>query len=311
MQQKILLDTDIGTDPDDAHCLTYLRKQPACDLLGVTTVGRESGTRAKLAAIFTRHFGAASVPIAAGADRPYVPTRYWWDHQVGQAPVLDEWPVPTAYAPGKALELMRDVIRAHPGEVTLLAVGPLTNVGLLAAADPETASLVKELILMGGALPNPDGTGRTECNIMLDPVSAGAVFHHPWPRVRVVSLDTTRGKGITGEQMYSRLAREAFGPLLAFPEARQGRGQAKGIGGHDPLTAAVVFAPELLAFDHGRIGIRLSNHEPNGTALPGDNITGWTTFVPAADGPHEWAVQQDADALTRAFHAHLFEVLER
>jgi purine nucleosidase len=308
--KKIFLDTDIGTDPDDGLCLTYLLKQTACDLLGITTVGREATIRAKLAEVFTRHFGRTEIPIAAGADIPYFPTPYWWDHKIGQAPVLDEWPVETDYARGAALELMRRAIRANPGEVTLVAVGPLTNVGLLAAADPETASMVKELVLMGGFLPEEDGTGRCECNTMLDPVSAGAVYHRPWPELRVVSVDTTRATNITGEQIYDRLDRDDLAPLFGFAEVRQGRGNAKGIGGHDPLTAASIFAPELLPFQRGRVGITLSKCPPKkDESLEGDNITGWTTFTPEEGGPHGWARPGDWEAMKAAFHEHLFEVL--
>ncbi|MFO7870350.1 MAG: nucleoside hydrolase [Kiritimatiellia bacterium] len=308
--KKVFLDTDIGTDPDDSLCLTYLLCQPRCNLLGITTVGRESGTRARLAGIFTRHFGAPAIPIAAGADQPFFSTPYWRGHELGQAGVLEKWPVETSFAPSMAVPLMREAIRAHPGEVSLVAVGPLTNVALLAVSDPETALMVKELVIMGGKYDQDPDSPQTECNTMLDPVSAGAVFQHRWPEVRVISLDTTGGKSITMAQMEENLDREKFAPLYAFAEARHGRGNAKGIGGHDPLTAATLFAPDLLTFKRGRTRIRLSDHDPaRGTPLEGDSITGWTTFEPAEDGPHSVAAHEDADAARRAFHKHLFEVL--
>lgn len=209
-RQKVLLDTDIGSDPDDSLCLTYLLKQSACDLLGITTVGPDSPTRAKLAAIFTRQLGAPDIPVAAGADAPYFPNQHWPGHQVWQAPVLDQFPVNTEYRRGQALGLMREIIRANPGEVSLVAVGPLTNVGLLAGADPETAAMVKEVVFMGGFFHYDPQAPRTECNIMLDPVSAGSVVHYPWPELRAVSLDITRGKGITMDQVNQHLDSDPF-----------------------------------------------------------------------------------------------------
>lgn len=305
---KVFLDTDIGTDSDDACCLAYLLSQPDCELLGVSTVGPDSPVRAQLAELFCRHLGQAYLPIGAGAPSPLYPNYYWPHHRVNQHTALERWPVPTRYAPGEALPLMRDVIRAHPGEVTLLTIGPLTNAALLATADPETAALVKTIVIMGGRFTYPPEQPQTECNIMLDPTAAGSVFHFPWRELRILGLDTSGGLAIPAETFAERCAGQRLEPLLHCCRQwwdKRPRDQARQ-GVHDPLTAATLFAPELCSFTRGRISTKLCTHDlARGFALPGDAVTGALTFTPEAAGPHQLAGPADRAAV----HEHLLGVL--
>src|SRR5881397_3451936 len=144
----LLLDTDIGSDIDDAVCLAYLLRQPRCELLGVTTVTGEVAERAALCEVICRAAGREEIPIHAGASsvlllgpgQPRVP----------QYEAIRERPHRRDYEPGAAVEFLRRTIRRRPGEITLLAIGPFTNVALLFATDPEIPSLLKELVIMGG-----------------------------------------------------------------------------------------------------------------------------------------------------------------
>src|SRR5437764_4515673 len=120
----ILLDTDIGSDIDDALCLAYLLRQPRCELLGITTVSGEPEPRARLADAICQAEGRGDIPIHSGSPLPLLrPQR---QPEAPQAAVLPRWPHRSNFPPCTAVTFLRDTIRARPGEVTLLAVGPMT-----------------------------------------------------------------------------------------------------------------------------------------------------------------------------------------
>src|SRR5687768_10555483 len=129
---KLLLDTDIGTDVDDAVALAYLLAQPECDLLGITTVTGQATARAALCSVLTTAAGRADIPIYPGAEQPLAGEQRQPVAQ--QAPSLERWPhqaeFPQAGGSG-AVDFLRRTIRANPGEVVLLTIGPLTNAAQL------------------------------------------------------------------------------------------------------------------------------------------------------------------------------------
>ena len=141
----VLFDTDIGSDIDDAVALAYLLKQPQCELAGITTVTGNTAERAAMAEIVCRAGSREDIPIHAGLTGPLL-------HGPGQPHVpqfdaVKHLPHRTDYA-NTAVDFLRETIRARPGEITLLAVGPMTNIAVLFAADPEIPSLLKRIVLM-------------------------------------------------------------------------------------------------------------------------------------------------------------------
>ncbi len=145
---KVLLDTDIGTDIDDALALAYLLCQERCELLGVTTVTGEPRKRAEMVSALCRQAGRDDIPIHCGC--PEAMLIEMRQKVAEQAAALGDWPRRKDFPPGTAIEFLRRTIREHPGEITLLAIGPLTNVGVLFAADPQVPSLLAGLVLMCG-----------------------------------------------------------------------------------------------------------------------------------------------------------------
>src|SRR5579859_2258646 len=131
----VQLDTDIGSDIDDAVALAYLLKEPRCDLLGITTVTGDVQKRAALAEIVCAAAGRSDIPIHCGRreplnggpGQPLVP-QY---EAVSDRAHTRDWPENTA------VEFMRGVIRSRPGEVVLLSIGPYSNLALLFGLDPE------------------------------------------------------------------------------------------------------------------------------------------------------------------------------
>ena len=185
MTTKLILDTDIGGDIDDAICLAYLLMQPECDLLGITTVTGEPEKRAALASVLCEAAGK-DIPIYPGLDQPILGEQR--QRVAEQAVALPRWPHRSLFPRGEAVEFLRRTIRAHPGEITLLTIGPLTNVGLLFALDREIPHLLKEVVMMGGVYLRWEP--GLEWNVSLDTVAASIVFGSPVP-VRAIGLDVT------------------------------------------------------------------------------------------------------------------------
>src|SRR6266508_535894 len=174
MPEKILLDTDIGTDIDDAVCLAYLLAQPQCELLGITTVTGEVDKRAMMASALCRVAGK-QVPIYPGADTPFLIAQKQPVAQ--QASALSKWDRDTQFPKGEAVEFLRQTIRQHPGEITLLTIGPLTNIGLLFKVDPEIPRLLKQIVLMCGVFTDLSPKyGPLEWNAILDPHATAIVY---------------------------------------------------------------------------------------------------------------------------------------
>jgi len=182
----VLLDTDIGTDIDDAFALALIMSSPELELLGVTTVSGDPAARARLAAKFLWEAGGKwrQVPVVAGASGPAQPIEQtrWADGFVSPQ-ILKE----------SAVDFLRGQFHRRPGEITLVAIGELTNVAALLKADPVVATKVKRIVLMGGSIARgyaPGSNPEPEWNIKSDPAAARAVFESGIP-ILMAPLDVT------------------------------------------------------------------------------------------------------------------------
>ena len=284
MATKVLLDTDIGSDIDDAVCLAYLLAQPECELLGVTTGSGEPEVRARLASAICRAAGR-SVPIYPGAAAPLrVGQR---QPRSPQAAALDRWPHETSFPAGAAVEFLRETIRANPGEVVLLAIGPLTNVAQLFQADPEVPGLLRALVLMGGVF--VDGPERPEWNIYCDPHAADVVYRAGAPVHRSIGLDVTRRVQMTATEVRERFTAPVLQPVLDFAQIWfQSRPE---ITFHDPLAAATIFDDTLCRFAPGAVTVSLDEGS--------EAVTRWQPGGPGS--PHEVALEVDAPGFFRHY----------
>jgi len=289
MREKILLDTDIGMDVDDAVCLAYLLAHPECDLLGITTVTGEAVERAKLASAICRAAGR-EIPIFPGAEDPLIVEQK--QKCAPQAAALVRWDHQTNFPKGEAVEFMRKTIRAHPGEVILLAIGPLTNLGLLFAIDPEIPAFLKGVVMMGGyffhRLPE---VSPVEWNASGDPHASAIVYRARVPLHRSVGLDVTRQVVLTAEEVRRRFKSELLRPVLDFAEIWF-TGYYPSITFHDPLAAATIFDERLCTFRQGSITIELED-----AAYAG--YTHWRDG--GEENPQEVAESVDAEAYFRHF----------
>ncbi len=306
---KIFLDTDIGygTDADDAVALAYLLRQPACELLGLTTVGRHSEWRADMADALCARLECRNIPIAAGADQPLYSNQYWRENPVRPWLGEGERKPRQSYEPNQALNLLRRTIREYPNEVTLITIGQLTNLGLLLLLDPETAGLLKAVVSMGGAVEYPEDRPVSECNVLLDPIAAGIVFQRLAVPLTVVPIEAVRGMPLEAAQLQQIFADERMDGVRQACRgwwATQGR---EHIGLADPLTVALVFEPELVNTTKGRISMRLlDHHPPDGETFADDTVAGVTAFAEQANGP----VRLVRTCNKKKTHEHLMRILK-
>lgn len=292
MTTKVLLDTDIGTDIDDAVCLAYLLAQPECDLLGITTVTGEAHKRAMLASAICKAAGK-TVPIFPGSEQPLLVKQNQPHAQ--QASALDRWDHETDFPRGEAIDFLRDTIRRNPGEVVLLAIGPLTNIALLFALDGEIPALLKGLVLMCGVFTNQQsGTGPREWNAQCDPHAAAIVFRAAVTTHRSIGLDVTAQVTMEASEVRRRFTAPVLQPVVDFAQVWFEIRPV--ITFHDPLAAITIFDDRICRFERGSVDVELTSERLQGTTF-------WTPG--GADPRHEVALEVDA----ARFFEHYFGVV--
>ena len=280
---SVLLDTDIGTDIDDAVCLAYLLSHPDCELLGITTVTGEPERRAALASALCMRAGA-DVPIYPGAANPILLTQR--QTRAAQADALGAWPHRDVFPRGEAIEFIRRTVRAHPGEVVLLTIGPLTNIGLLFSIDPEIPSLLKGLVMMCGRFRDLPSSryGLTEWNASGDAHATRIVYDAHVALHRSIGLDVTTQVRMDANEFRSAFRDiPLFAPVMDWAEVWFSE-RPEGVTFHDPLAAATIFAPALCSYGRGKAAIELGEGKQFG-------VMRWREG--GTDAPHEVATAVD------------------
>lgn len=210
---KVVLDTDIGTDIDDGWALGYALKSPLFQLMGVTVTDADTAQRARLVCKLLYRMGRTDVPVAVGRSTPAVPPDRidyqftWAEDFQGYRPVA-----------ASAVEFLADTIRRNPGEITLIAVGPLQNIGDLVRLHPDVVPMVKRVVLMSGSVGRNAWSAApvAEWNVKLAIPEAQAVYGARWP-LTIVPLDSTTY--VTLEDREREQLRDAGTPLVVALEA--------------------------------------------------------------------------------------------
>ena len=262
---KVIFDTDPGID--DAMALLFLHRHPEIDLIGVTTVfGNAPIELTTRNALYLKQEWNIAAPVARGAGLTYDPARpegHWptfihGENGLGDIDIPEAMEAQADCRP--AWQFIIDTVRAQPGEVTLIAVGRMTNLALALKADPDFAALVKEVIVMGGAFDlNGNVSPAAEANIHGDPEAADLVFTAPW-RVTVVGLDVTMKTVMTSAYLAEMAA--VGGPsvqllsdisqfYIEFYKHRVGDGMVI----HDSCACVYLVAPHLFETRSGPIRV--------------------------------------------------------
>ena len=290
--KKVLLDTDIGTDIDDAVCLAYLLSHPDCELLGITTVTGEAVKRASLASVLCQVAGR-DIPIYPGAERPLRGEQRQLIAQ--QAAALPRWPHETHFPMNQAVDFLADTIRSHPGEVTLLTIGPLTNVGLLFSAHPDVAALLGGLVIMGGSFGQDlPATEQVEWNIAGDPLASEIIYKAAIRLHRSIGLNVTQKVVMPADEVRQRFTAPLLHPVLDMAEIWF-EGFYPFITFHDPLAAATIFDNDLCTYQQGTVRLETTDTQAR------------TIWQPGGLGAlHHVAVTVDVDR----YFKHFFSVVE-
>ncbi len=270
MPTRLILDTDIGTDVDDCLALAVVLGSPEVRLEGVTCVYGDVDLRARMVLKLLRLAGRDDVPVMRGAREPLLGLRpvYWAGHEgTGLLELGEELPAP---APEHAVDYLVRTVMEHPGEVHLLAVGPLTNVALAFRREPELPRRLAHLTIMAGAVRGPGWLHLplAEHNVACDPEAAHVVLSAGAPTT-LVPLDATTRVSIRAEGVAAlRAAGTPFHDAVARQVELYPRYAARGATFlHDPLAAALVVRPDLAEWADLRLDVETQGRLATGATL--------------------------------------------
>ena len=245
---------DVDTGIDDALAILLALGSPGVETVGIGTVAGnvdvDKGTMNTLRVLEVA--GRMDIPVYRGCERPLIQRLYdasdvHGDDGMGNSGL----PIPvTAASTIHAVDNMIRVARERPGEITLVALGPLTNVAMALRLEPRLPSLIRRLVIMGGAYAHPGNmSGLAEFNIWVDPDAAKAVFESEFDTT-VVPLDATMQVLLTedhlksvGDGVLARFARSITREYMDLYEKRRG---VRASAMHDPLATAIAIDPSVV-----------------------------------------------------------------
>ena len=266
MPKKILFDTDPGID--DACAILLALASPELSVEGLSIVHGNSSlqqaTRNTLAILELGH--ASHIPVAVGCELPLVqpsllaPETHG-DTGLGYAELPEPHARPTVQ---HGIDFLIEKILSSPGEVTLVAIGPLTNVALAIRQEPRIVTAVKDVIIMGGAIRyEGNTTALGEFNTYVDPHAAHIVYHSGMP-ITLVPLDVTYPCLLTSDDVkriltidspITKFIEESTNFYMEFHDSYQG---IQGCVINDPLALALTFAPELCTYQELYVDVDIS-----------------------------------------------------
>lgn len=262
---RIIIDTDPGID--DALAFLLALASPEIQLEALTTtqgnVTLEKATRNALSVLELAH--ASHIPVVSGSMLPLVQPLRASATVHGQSGIGNSrLPEPQAKPISKhAVDYLIERVLAEPGELSIFPIGPLTNLAMAIRKEPGFAQAVKQLVIMGGAIIEPGNmTPLAEFNIYVDPHAAHIVFHSGIP-ITLIPLDVTHKCLLKWEHIerllkvnspITRFIKEAVEVYLKASHDLGYEGSAL----HDPLTLAMVIAPELLTLKEYYVDVDIS-----------------------------------------------------
>jgi purine nucleosidase/pyrimidine-specific ribonucleoside hydrolase len=289
---KILLDTDIGDDIDDAIALSLIIASPELELVGVTTVFGNTRPRARQVQTFLAAAGTrfAGIPVFAGAvgwtSARRDPRQHVANHVADVRPDYDRAALPEAELPPlsakRGVDAIIDTLMAGDGDIVPVCIGPLTNLAMALAIEPKLYRRIPRLILMGGSLDADQG----EHNLGCDPEATHLVLTAGFP-IEILPCHVG-GQAIWSDAELGRL--EAMGNPLARHLAHTTRVFRKG-GSRKPvpfdaLAVCFLLMPELFTWRTGTVGVEVIDPSRYGRA-------GFTAG-PGTGSPHRVAWSVDA-----------------
>jgi inosine-uridine nucleoside N-ribohydrolase len=298
MFHKVIFDTDPGVD--DAMSLYYALAHPDIEVLGITTTfGNVTVDQAAINALYLCQLAGRAITVTRGAAKPLVkqaePPPDFIHGADGLGNLPGRVPVRGQLDPRSSAQFIVDMVRQHPGEITLVAVGPLGNLAAALRLAPELPNLVREVVLMGGAvLESGNVSPVAEANIWNDPHAADAVFTAGWP-LTMVGLDVTH-QVILPLTLFEQLAQQHRHPATDmlchavrfysnfYSQHDPVVGQITGCYGHDVLAFVVLTHPELFKLQAGRVRVAVDGLAQGQTMMQRKAVSypqhGWHEEIP-------------------------------
>jgi len=267
--RKVIFDTDPGVD--DAIALYFAIAHPQVDLVGITTTfGNVSADQATVNALYLTALANRHIPVTKGIGKPLVRPSLTPPDFIHGADGLGNLPSRKVAGgtpdPRSSAQFIVDMARAHPGEITLVAVGPVGNMALALALEPMLPTLLREVILMGGSIVEPGNVSPVaEANIWNDPHAADLVFQAGWP-LTMVGLDVTH-RVVTELSLFEKIARHHRHPATDVLQhavkfystfycgLHKHLDATPGCYAHDLLAFIYLVAPELFRMETGCVRV--------------------------------------------------------
>lgn len=296
--RKVIFDTDPGVD--DAMALYYALAHPEVDVVGITTTfGNVTVEQAAINALYLTAIAGVDVPVTQGVAKPWVkaseapPDFIHGDDGLGNLVTRQDHS--RQLDPRSSAQFIVDMARAHPGEITLVAVGPLGNLATALKLAPELPTLLREVILMGGTVLEPGNVSPVaEANIWNDPHAADLVFTAGW-KLTMVGLDVTH-QVILPVTLFAQIAKHhdhvAMDTLLHavkfyadfYSDLYPHVAKIHGCFGHDVLAFIYLTNPDLFTLESGRVRVAIDGLAQGQTILRRRHINypqaGWDAHVP-------------------------------
>ncbi|MGB0846034.1 MAG: nucleoside hydrolase [Thiolinea sp.] len=308
---KVIIDTDPGID--DAMAIFTAMAHDAIELLGLTTVfGNASIEDTTRNALQLVEMSGLDIPVAQGAAVPIEQEPHPYpDFVHGKNGMADLDLAPPQRQPIKqgAADFIIEQVNAQPGEITLIPIGPLTNLALALERAPDIAQKVKQVVLMGGTiLENGNVSPVAEANIFSDPHSADKVMTAEWP-VTVVGLDVTH-QVLLSRELFADIAaknprvgdfmQQAAAFYIDFYERE--REASDGCFGHDVSAVAYVVQPDLFTTISGEIRVATDGPASGQTIMDRKPWRSYALPYWEQQPKQKACMQVDAEALVELFH---------
>jgi inosine-uridine nucleoside N-ribohydrolase len=278
---RVIIDTDPGID--DAFALLLAMRSPELKIEAITPVAGNVPLDLTLpnALRMIEIAGRTDIPVAAGARAPLMRRLVTASYVHGENGLGGAvFPEPTTKPVATpAAEMIREIIRKYPHEITLITIGPLTNIATAMNSDPELAAMTRAVVMMGGSLSGGNITPAAEFNVYVDPEAARIVFQSGIP-ITMVGLDVTRKTALTEEHV--RTLEAATNPVSqaaakigrsAINRNRE-RGYVADPNMHDSLAVAGFLDPGILKFQDYYVDVETTGELTAGETLGYSPISG-------------------------------------
>ena len=280
VKEKVIIDTDIGDDIDDALAITMAVNSPELEILGITTVFRNVEARARITISLLKTMNREDIPVVAGIGMPFMNKPV--DTLFSSVNVKE---LPGQYLSGmddiqlsfneNAIDFMERTLILSEEPVTIIPIGPLTNIAALFIKNSSIKSKIKRIVLMGGAY----YINQSEYNILCDPEAARVVFQSGIPIIGV-GLDVTCKCQLTKDDVESFKNNNTPISDLLFKLIDRFMSYSHHLPYlHDALAIAVAFKPELVTMEDKRIAVETEGEFTRGMTFNISNSRWWESHI--------------------------------